>query len=89
MTIEKLPLVFNVAFGSCGNYYFHSLLDSHKQILILPPFQSFYRSWNIIVGGQAVDPDDMFCRWQNYLINSDKMSGNMGDGGHIFTKSQK
>ena len=87
MTIEKLPLVFNVPFGRCGNYYLHSLLDSHKQILIPPPF-SFYRSWNMLGGDQAVDPDEMFSRWQNFFSNAKILSGGKDERSFNFTENQ-
>ena len=87
MSIEKLPLVFTVSFRRCGNYYLHSLLDSHQQILILPPF-SFYRVWNWIGCDQAVDPDDMFFRWQNFFNDPERMSGEQNEKCFNFTESQ-
>ncbi len=40
--INKIPLVVLSTFGHCGIDWLHSLIDSHKQVLILPPL-SFFR----------------------------------------------
>ena len=41
--ISNLPLVMIGSFGHAGIDWIHSLLDNHKEILIMPPF-SFFRT---------------------------------------------
>ena len=41
--IEKIPVVMLGSFGHAGIDWVHSLLDNHKEILIMPAF-SFFRS---------------------------------------------
>lgn len=41
--INKIPLVVLSTFGHCGVDWLHSLIDSHKEILILPPLSFFRR----------------------------------------------
>ena len=40
--IKKIPVVVISTFGHCGIDWLHSLIDSHKQVLIIPSL-SFYR----------------------------------------------
>jgi len=40
--INKIPVVAISTFGHCGIDWLHSLIDSHKEVLILPPL-SFFR----------------------------------------------
>ena len=45
--IIKIPVVAISTFGHCGIDWLHSLIDSHKQVLILPPL-SFFRKIEIL-----------------------------------------
>ena len=45
--IKKIPVYVISTFGHCGLDWLHSLLDSHKDILILPPL-SFFRKISIL-----------------------------------------
>ena len=44
--IKKIPVVAISTFGHCGIDWLHSLIDSHKEVLILPPL-SFFRKIDI------------------------------------------
>ena len=45
--IENLPVIAISTFGHCGIDWLHSLIDSHKQVLIIPPL-SFFRKISIL-----------------------------------------
>lgn len=77
--LKSIPLVFNVSIGNTGNYWFLSLLDSHEQILILPPF-CFDRSWKLISAQQAQTPGEMLALWRNVFdgnINAWNLQGEL------------
>ena len=44
--IKKIPVVVISTFGHCGIDWLHSLIDSHKEVLIIPPL-SFFRNIEI------------------------------------------
>ena len=62
-----------MGFGHCGIDWLHSLLDSHKQLLIMPEF-SFYRSWKLLQVEKVRNPSEMVSLWEDYF-NSPKMQG--------------
>ena len=43
--ISNLPLVMYWFFCHAGIDWIHSLLDNHKEILIMPPFSFFRTIW--------------------------------------------
>jgi|TARA_B100001964_G_C13986495_1_gene488644 hypothetical protein len=45
--INKIPVAAISTFGHCGIDWLHSLIDSHKEVLILPPL-SFFRKINML-----------------------------------------
>ncbi len=45
--IKNVPVVCLSTFGHCGIDWLHSLIDSHKQLLIMPPL-SFFRKIDIL-----------------------------------------
>ena len=45
--INKIPVVAISTFGHCGIDWLHSLIDSHKEVLIVPPL-SFFRKIDIL-----------------------------------------
>jgi hypothetical protein len=45
--IKKIPVCVIGTFGHCGLDWLHSLLDSHKDVLIVPPL-SFFRKINFL-----------------------------------------
>jgi len=55
-----------MTFGHCGLDWLHSLLDSHKQILIMPAL-SFFRCWKILNAERAKNIQDMYDIWYNYI----------------------
>jgi hypothetical protein len=68
-------LVFLMSFGHSGIDWLHSLLDSHKEILILPVL-CFYRSWKLLEAEKVTDCSTMATLWTQYL-SSDKMQSNI------------
>jgi len=67
LNISKLPVVFLMSFGHCGIDWLHSLLDSHKQILIMPAL-SFYRCWKILDADKIEDVEGMYNIWKSYIV---------------------
>ena len=45
--INSIPVAVISAFGHCGLDWLHSLIDSHKQVLIIPPMD-FLRTIDIL-----------------------------------------
>ena len=45
--INKIPVVAISTFGHSGIDWLHSLIDSHKEVLIIPPL-SFFRKINLL-----------------------------------------
>ena len=45
--IKKIPVMVISTFGHCGIDWLHSLIDSHKEVLIIPPL-SFFRNIEIL-----------------------------------------
>ena len=64
--LKNLPVTFLMTFGHCGLDWMHSLLDSHKQILITPAL-SFYRCWKILDADTATNVNEMFNIWNKYI----------------------
>jgi len=46
--IKTIPVAVIATFGHCGLDWLHSLIDSHKEVLIIPPGLSFFRKINIL-----------------------------------------
>ena len=65
--MKKFPVTFLMAFGHCGLDWLHSLLDSHRQILLFPAL-SFYRCWKMLGASLAKNEDEMFDMWQQYIV---------------------
>ena len=55
-----------MTFGHCGIDWMHSLIDSHKQILIIPAL-SFYRCWKMLNARSASNANEMFDIWYSYI----------------------
>ena len=55
-----------MTFGHCGIDWMHSLLDSHKQILIIPAL-SFYRCWKVLNLQNISTVDEMYSNWYQYI----------------------
>tara|TARA_B100000787_G_scaffold168976_1_gene158926 strand:- start:89 stop:1261 length:1173 start_codon:yes stop_codon:yes gene_type:complete len=55
-----------MTFGHCGIDWMHSLIDSHKQILIIPAL-SFYRCWKMLNARSASSANEMFDIWYSYI----------------------
>ncbi len=64
--LRNLPIYFLSNFGHCGIDYLHSLLDSHKQILIMPTL-SFYRYWNMSGCNKVKNTQEMLSIWRIYI----------------------
>ncbi len=64
--MRNIKLVFLLSFGHTGIDWLHSLLDSHKQILITPAL-SFYRCWKLLDADKAKTSDDMYNLWYQYI----------------------
>ena len=45
--IKTIPVAAISTFGHCGIDWLHSLIDSHKEVLIVPPL-SFFRKIDIL-----------------------------------------
>ena len=57
-----------MTFGHCGIDWLHSLLDSHKQILIMPAL-SFFRCWKMLNCNNAKNSREMYDKWYRYINN--------------------
>jgi hypothetical protein len=64
--LRNKRIVFLSTFGHCGIDWMHSLLHSHKQILI-PPALSFFRCWKMLKADSAKNSDEMFEIWHSYI----------------------
>ncbi len=64
--MRRIPVTFLMTFGHCGLDWLHSLLDSHKQILIMPAL-SFYRCWKKLGLSSVNNHDEMFNLWFEYI----------------------
>ena len=45
--INEIPVAVLSTFGHCGTDWLHSLIDSHKRVLIIPPLD-FFRTIDIL-----------------------------------------
>jgi hypothetical protein len=66
--LNNPKVTFLMTFGHCGIDWMNSLLDSHKQILIIPAF-SFYRCWKMLNADSASSSNQMFDIWNLYIAN--------------------
>jgi len=76
--IIKIPVVAISTFGHCGIDWLHSQIDSHKQILILPPL-SFFRKIDIlkkkkIYLNEALDKKEILNIAKNINFSDDRRS---------------
>ena len=54
--INEIPVAVLSTFGHCGTDWLHSLIDSHKEVLIIPPL-SFFRKIDILKKIKKIDLD--------------------------------
>jgi len=64
--LNNPKITFLMTFGHCGIDWMNSLLDSHKQILIIPAL-SFYRCWKMLDADSASNINQMFDIWNLYI----------------------
>ncbi|MDP7194805.1 MAG: hypothetical protein QF864_01270, partial [SAR202 cluster bacterium] len=73
MNINNKKITFLLSFGHTGIDWFHSLLDSHPQILLMPCF-SFYRSWKVLNADLAKSEEAMHSIWIDYFTSAGMQS---------------
>ena len=59
-------VTFLMTFGHCGIDWMHSLIDSHRQVLLIPAL-SFYRCWKMLDARSASNTNEMFDIWNSYI----------------------
>ena len=68
--IKKIPIVIISTFGHCGIDWLHSLIDSHKEILIIPSL-SFFRKVHALKKNKGIEMNNSF---KTKLIRKNIMS---------------
>lgn len=63
--LEELPVVFLICVGRTGAGFLHSLLDSHKEILMVPAELKFYQMWDRLSCGKIDDAEEMVQIWSS------------------------
>ena len=70
MKVEAKRVHFLLSFGHCGIDWVHSLLNGHKQLLVMPEF-SYYRLWRYRKLHRLKTSEEVIKFWSNLILLSD------------------
>ena len=85
--INKIPVAVISTFGHCGIDWLHSLIDSHKEILIIPPL-SFFRKINILKKKGINIDNSLKPRIITNIITKAILGKNSNESYNILSKNQ-
>ena len=86
-SINKIPLVVLSTFGHCGVDWLHSLIDSHKEVLILPHLSFFRRIDHLKKKGIYLDNTLSIDKVAN-IFTKDLFKKTKIDSYNMFKRSQ-
>ena len=85
--IKTIPVIALSTFGHCGIDWLHSLIDSHKEILIIPPL-SFFRKINILKKKGLNIDNSLKPRIITNIITKAILGKNANESYNILSKNQ-
>ena len=85
--IKTIPVAAISTFGHCGIDWLHSLIDSHKEILIIPPL-SFFRKINILKKKGIIIDNSLKPRIITNIITKAILGKNANESYNILSKNQ-